>query len=251
MNDNIHVAIRSYKRAGRVETIKVVPFAKIWVPEPQAEEYEQYYPGKIITIPDECDGNLGRKNNAILDRSPTECLLMLDDDISAIAYWEGGEKNYPDVESLKHFIAQGFELAKDIGVRQWGLNQAQDPMFYNCMRPFSLLAPILGPFVGHLSPELRYDEASQGKDDYDFFLQNILVHRKALRFNKWFYVHAHGECAGGFVSQRTMDVELASVEYMQKKWGKKVFSPGGTGGGKSATGKNILNSRIRITIPGC
>ena len=215
MNDKIHVAIRSYKRAGRVETTKVFPFASIWVPESQADEYEKYYPDKIITIPDECDGNLGRKNNSILDRTPSEWTLILDDDITAFGYWEEGEKNYPTPEHLQEFITQGFDMAFNMGVKMWGVNQAEDPMFYQVMRPFSLLAPILGPFVGHLSPELRNDEKTEGKDDYDFFLQNILVHRKTLRFNKWFYRHGHGLNSGGFVSMRTMEVEQKSIEYMQ------------------------------------
>lgn len=65
VDDNIHVAIKSFRRAGRVRTLAAAPFAAVWVPESQGEEYERHYPGKVVTIPDSEDGNLCRKANAI------------------------------------------------------------------------------------------------------------------------------------------------------------------------------------------
>ena len=84
----------------------------------------------------------------------------------------------------------------------------------------------------------------------DFWLQNIRRHRRTLRANKYHYLHAHGKAPGGFVSMRTMQTEQAGVERMRQKWGA-LFRPGGSAGGKSATGKNILNSFVRVPIPGC
>jgi hypothetical protein len=38
IDDRIHVAIRSYRRAGRVDTLKPFPFAYVWVPELRYDE---------------------------------------------------------------------------------------------------------------------------------------------------------------------------------------------------------------------
>jgi hypothetical protein len=250
IDNKIHIAIRSYKRAGKVSTIKFFPKAWIWIPESQKDEYAKYYE-KIIAIPDSEDGNLARKCNSILSNSPCKWTLILDDDLTNLGYWENNIKTFPDCDYLENSVIQMFEIANELGVKIWGINQNSDCKNYSVMRPLNLLCPILGPFVGHLNPVLRYDESVLGKDDYDFWLQNIKEHRKTLRFNKWFYEHDSGKMAGGFVSMRSMDIEKAGVKRMIEKWGNRVFKEGGTAGGASATGKNILNSRITIPINGC
>lgn len=250
MNE-IHVAIKSYKRAGRVTTLDIIPFAYIWIPESQEREYSHYYDGDcIITIPDELDGNLGRKQKAILDNAPADWILILDDDITGVGRWNAGEHYYLDPEEIRTFIAQGFILADDLDVKLWGVNQNNDPLCYRPYSPFNLLAPILGPFHGHLSTSLRYDESVLGKDDYDFYLQNIQAHRKVLRMNKYHYIHDHAKEPGGFVSMRTKEKEKAGVQRMREKWGDEVFKEGGAAHGGGAKGDNILNSLVRVPIPG-
>lgn len=251
IDTQIHVAIKSYRRAGRVKTLALVPFAWIWVPESQGAAYREFYGDRVVTIPDELDGNLCRKSNAILDRSPCPWTLILDDDLTMLAYWEDGGRVRMTPEYFQAMVEHHFQLAADLGVKLWGVQQNSDELGHYTYRPFSLLAPILGPFNGHLEPALRYDEAMLGKDDYDFWLQNILRHRFTLRANKYHYRHDHGKLPGGFVGMRTMAKERAGIKAMQRKWGSKIFRPGGNAGGRWATGKNILNSRIRITIPGC
>ena len=177
---------------GQVKTARVFPFAHIWVPESQGDEYREHYGDRVVTIPDEEDGNAGRKSNAILNRSPSPWTLILDDDISAFGLWEEGVHKAMTPSHIEWFVRHGFELAAALGVKLWGVNQRRDELCYNTFRPFSLLSPILGPFTGHLSPAIRYDESVLTKDDYDFWLQTILVERFTLRFNKYHYVHDHG-----------------------------------------------------------
>jgi len=252
MDSKINVAIRSYKRAGQVSSLGFFPFAKIWIPESQLEDYKKFYDPKIlVAIPDEEDGNCPKKSNAILDRSPTDWILIIDDDIGGVGYWENNEHYWLKPEELDEVIDQNFKLADDLGVRFWGINQNKDPLIHYTYRPFSLLSPVLGPFGGHLNPELRYDPETLGKEDYDFWLQNIRKHRKTFRANKYHYIHKHGLSVGGLAGIRTMDWEKKGIERMKQKWGTKVFKVGGCAGGKSKTGKNILNSLVKVPIPGC
>ena len=250
-DERIHIAIRSYRRAGRVTSLKCFPFAYIWVPESQGDEYRKHYGDRVVTIPDECDGNTAKKFNAILDRSPRKWTLILDDDITKIGMWEGGKRHWLSPEQIASMILHHFELADDLGVRLWGINVNQDPSGYRAFCPFNLLAPILGPFNGHLNPELRYDPAIPAKEDYDFWLQNIQKYHRTLRVNKYHYVHDHGSKPGGFVSMRTAEVERTCTEKLIKKWGASVVRPGGTKGRRHSSGENILNTRVHVPIGGC
>lgn len=251
IDDKIHIAIRSYKRDGRVTTLDVFPRGWLWVSESQADEYAAHYGDRIITVPDELDGNPGRKNNAVLDQSPCPWTLLLDDDITAIGRFEAGSSSCLSVPEAEWMVCHGFELAAALGVEMWGINQKADPLLYDAYEPFNLLGPVLGPFHGHLEPTLRYDETTLAKEDYDFWLQNLRRHRKTLRLNRYYYRHAHGRKAGGVVSFRTLEYEKAGVARMREKWGDRIYKAGGTAGGVHATGKNILNSRVSVPIPGC
>jgi hypothetical protein len=251
VDDRIHVAIRSFRRAGRVSTFGPFPFAHVWVPESQAEDYRRHYGDRVVPIPDECDGNLGRKLNAILDRSPRDWTLILDDDISRIGMWEGGRRHWLDPAQIAAMVNHHFDLAEQLGVRLWGINQNFDPTSYRVFCPINLLSPILGPLTGHLKPELRYDESVLGKDDYDFWLQNVRRYRKTLRANKYHYVHDHGKRPGGFVSMRTAEAERRGAARLIEKWGADIVRPGGVKGKRHSSGKNILNTRIILPIPGC
>jgi len=254
VDDRIHVAIRSYKRAGKVTTLALVPEASVWVPESQGAAYREHYGDLVVTIPDAADGNLARKNNAILDRTPREWTLILDDDVTRIGMWEGGKHSWLGPEHVGWLVNSGFDLAERLGVKLWGLNQHQDPASYDVFRPYNLLAPVLGPFEGHLAPSLRYDETVLGKDDYDFWLQNLHWHRKTLRLNKYHYVHDLGGSlgqGGGFVSQRSREIEEKGLARLREKWGSRVVTMGGAAGKKCSTGANILNTMIRHSVPGC
>lgn len=235
IDDNIHVAIRSFGRASRVTTLDIAPFAHVWVPESQADDYERHCPGRVVTIPDRLDGNLSRKTNAILDRTPREWTLILDDDITAIGYWEGGPRHTMTTAQFAAMIEHHFDLAAQLGVHLWGVNQNKDELVYRTQTPFSLLAPILGPFGGHIASTLRYDERMTLKDDYDFWLQHIRRYRKTLRANKYHYIHDHGKKPGGCVAQRTMDVERELARRMRRKWGR-LYSLGGSKGGSQWIG---------------
>ena len=247
IDTQIHVAIASYKRAGKVTSLKVLPFAWIWVPESQGDDYRKYYGDRVITIPDALDGNLPRKRNAILDKAPCPWVMILDDDLTKIGYFEDGTEHVYTPETLAAMIEAHFLLADEFGCKLWGVNQTYDPLHYRTFTPFSLLSPILGPIGCHLAPELRYDEQSGLKEDYDFWLQNILKYHKVLRVNKVHYYHDHGSLPGGVVSQRTMAYEESSVAYMRQKWGSLFASRSEAG---NRRGGDILNSLVKVPISG-
>lgn len=252
---NIHVAIRSRGRAGRVTSHRIFPDAFIWAPESEQEDYRKHHGDKIMIVPDKCDGNLGVKSNAILDNSPSKWTLIVDDDVTSIHCFDYGKDKTLSPSECIELVKHGFDIASQLGVKLWGINQNSNEMAYASFRPFNLLAPILGPFTGHLSPVLRYDPSVHGKDDYDFWLQNIAKYHRTFRMNKYHYIHDHGTKPGGFVAMRTKDLEQKGIDRMKAKWGTKVFKVGGSPGARRNRqvnkDGNILNSMVRVPIDGC
>lgn len=246
----IYVAVRSYKRPGAVKTLTTLPSAHIWVPESQGDAYRAFYGDQVVTIPDSEDGSVMKKSNSILNRAPSEWILMVDDDITSMGYYERGKHYTADQNDVLRMAQIMFEQCEAMGVELWGVNQKMDPLVYRALCPFSLLAPILGPFHGHIRPSLRYDEKAGAKEDYDFWLQNIRKFHRTWRNNKWHYVSNHGTQQGGLVSKRTMAFETESAKYMIQKWGRELYRLGGQKGGKSATGDNVLNSVVHVPIKG-
>ncbi len=245
------VFIRSYGRAKEITTHKVAPFARVVVPESQAAAYEAAgVPGdRLLPIADALDGNTSRKFNAILDMGH-EWTLILDDDITSIGVWEGAQERDVPPADLAEMIDHYFELAELLDVALWGVAQKADAIVYDVAVPFGLLAPILGPFTGHIRPTLRYDETVPAKEDYDFWLQNIREYHRTLRVNKYHYWRKTGTQRGGFVGMRSLDMERQCIERMRAKWGD-CFKPGGQKMGRTISGENILNSICSVPIEGC
>tara|TARA_R110000803_G_C11980669_1_gene320710 strand:- start:1213 stop:1971 length:759 start_codon:yes stop_codon:yes gene_type:complete len=244
---NWQIYIPSYKRAGDVTSHKIFPSAKIVVPESQLSDYQSHYGGQVVSIPDDRDGNLAIKRNAILDMAAAdgvEWVLMVDDDYRYVGRItdhsnQNGQQqtrwlNNDEIETL---IDDGCRMADELQTGMWGLNVKDDPKFYREYSPFSLTTPCLGPWQAVKVSELRYDETIFLKEDYDFWLQSIRKYRKTLRFQSYHYMVNHQTKSGGVVSYRTKQREEEHNQMLQKKWGRRVV--------KYDIGKSI-NPRVHI-----
>jgi hypothetical protein len=218
------VCIVSYKRAGRVTSDRVFRNAFVIVPKSQEEEYRKFELRngcQVLGIEDKFDGNVSRKRNWCLNNMGDR-IVIVDDDYKSIKVHEGLRTRDLSVDEVDHLLSVGFQLCEDLGTVMWGLNVQTDPQFYREFTPFSLLAPILGPFAGFVKNPLRYDERLFLKEDYDMFLQVIRKYRKVLRFNKFGYFVDHIKQSGGVVSHRTRNREVEQLQLLQRKWGSRV-----------------------------
>lgn len=219
------IYVPSWSRAGEVTTRKWLSDCILVVAESQAAEYRTREGGNILVVPDSIQGH-GKLivQNYILDHGydDSQEIVMLDDDMEYVAYREKGKAFKLDEDGFLYFLTNGFRMCKELGAYLWGVNVQSDPMFYMEFAPFSLTTPILGPFTCHIKNDLRYDEKAGLKEDYDFFLQHMKKHRKALRFDKYHYKVKHFENDGGCMGQRALWKEQRDGEYLQNKWGKKI-----------------------------
>lgn len=224
----INVIIPSYKRADSLVGKDYFSMAKYCVPESQKDEYIQALgdADRVIAIPDECDGDIVKKRNWILKNIPRP-LIMIDDDVSNMFYWEGRRGDYMGrkmpQELVEEFFERGFEMCEEFGCKMWGVAQNIDNRCFLDFKPFCLTNIILGPFQGHLDHDLLFDERMGSKDDYDMSLQQLNRYKKIFRWDKFSYEGEQQTNKGGICSFRTQEKEIAWCEAIMRKWGKKII----------------------------
>ena len=261
----ISVNCPSYKRP-KVETLKYLPFCKVWVCETEAEAYRQANPGfeeNIIPCKKGIQGNLCRIRNHILDtefEAGADVVLIIDDDMKRIAYYEseignpyGYKRNNVETEDFLPFIEQYSRLCAEFGFKFWGLNCNKDARSYSQQIPFSTVAYIGGPFQCFLrGNECRYDEELPLKEDYDMTIQNCNKYRGCLRVNKYHYMVKQAEQPGGCATYRNYEREKQQLDALRKKWGSRIVKIDRSNKGKSKKTKvNIdFNPIIKVPIKG-
>lgn len=227
----INVIIPSYKRSHDLKGKDYFTMGKYCVPESQKNEYiEQVGVDRVITLPDSEDGDITKKRNWIL-KNIERPLVMIDDDVSCISYYEqrtgendgNHKKKILDKFIFIDFLTVSFELCNEFNCNMWGVSQNEDNRIYKEFLPFNLSSIILGPFQGHLNHDLLFDERVGTKDDYDMSLQQLREYNKIFRWNKFHYICEHGDNKGGIVSYRTQEKEINYCKAIMLKWGKKII----------------------------
>ncbi|GHU69980.1 hypothetical protein FACS1894184_14810 [Clostridia bacterium] len=227
----ISINCPSYKRP-KVETLKYLPFCKVWVCETEAEEYRKANPhANIVECTKGIQGNLCRIRNHILKTefdNGYDVVLIIDDDMSEVSYFEeenGFAYNNKVVKTddFIEFIFKHSIMAMDIGAYLWGININQDKQPYKLYTPISTVSYIGGPFQCFIKGnDCFYDETLPLKEDYDMTLQQLNKHRVVLRFNKFHYICKQAKQKGGCAAYRTHDEEQKQLDLLIKKWGSDI-----------------------------
>jgi hypothetical protein len=249
--EKITFASPSHKRAHLAITHKYFPKTRYVVSESEAKDYEKAGFKNLLICPDSVSG-MAKVRNWIVDNTKTSRLLMTDDDLKHLMRWDNHKKRYLSPEEADEFVEMGFFLAKEFGVKLWGISLIPDKAAYREMTPFSLSKMILGPFTGFILPvECRYDEKLPLKEDYDFCIQMLNKYRKILRFNYVAYDVDLHKMEGGCSTYRTLDIEKAQLKLLRKKWGGNIVKTD-TSTRPWARREKIydLNPVVKVPIPG-
>jgi hypothetical protein len=223
-----HIYSPSYRRSDVAITHKLFPPGRFTYVV-REEEYHLYEKlgVDVLSIPPGSVKDIASTRNWILNNKKHKYIIMVDDDIKAFYWIYKRNKISLNPEKLCEQLENGFQLGIDSKSGVWGMNLQTDPMMYRISTPFSFNSPVLGPFVGIIDDSLRYDESLPLKEDYDFFLQQLRKHRKALRVNYLSYDADHLKLKGGCQSYRSDELEKSQNELLIKKWGNSIidFNP--------------------------
>lgn len=257
----ICVAIPSYRK-DRVKTLRIVPWASVYVAESEAERYSSANPGADIrTVPDHVQGNLCRVRNHILDElfdAGADVVCLMDDDYDRFCTFENdvklhrhGRDNVP-VEDFDVFLQHYSLLCDEFGFKLWGVNPNKDRLSYSQFQPFSTTAIINGPFQVHLKNPIRYDERLPLKEDYDISLQHLNTYRGVLRVNAYHYECDQANAKGGCASYRNREREREQMELLMRKWGRDIVREDVRGGARRVAENRFggINPRVYVPIDG-
>ena len=217
----------------------------LYVCETEEDEYRKNNPEiEVHPMRKGVQGNIARVRNYILEKEfekNGKCVIM-DDDFSGLMCHENGKEVMLDEDTVHNFIDNGFTMCDDLGARLWGVNVLSDPKAYRIYTPLSMKGVILGPFSCHLQSNVRYDERIPLKEDYDYYIQQMNVYKKVLRFNKYFYRCKQSNLKGGCSSMRNREEEERQFCLLEKKWGTGII--------KRDIKKQDYNPIIKIPIRG-
>lgn len=259
----ISVCSPSYKRP-KVETLKYIPFCKVYVDGKEYDDYVKANPGfekNIVRCEDGVQGNVARVRNYILDKEfeqGADAVVMVDDDMEGMYIWQGDEENKKiyrrrlSTEELLPTFEKYSVICQELGFHYWGAQCNMDMLSYRQYSPFSLCSFVGGPFSAFIKGnECRYDEDLPLKEDYDMTIQQCDRYRGCLRVNFLMYNVKQSEQAGGCATYRSMLREKEQFEMLQKKWGKDIVKEDGSNKGRTKKAKRFdYNPIIKIPIKG-
>lgn len=221
----ISICCPSYKRP-KVKVLDYIKNIKIYIDESELKEYKKENPtfNNFVPLKKGIQGNVARVRNYILeDNKDSDVVVIIDDDINYLGYYERQTLHKMSEKELFGFIEKYTNLCNELGFKLWGVNLNSDPQCYREYSPFSTTSVILGPFCCFLKGnETRYDESLPLKEDYDIALQNLNKYRGILRVNKAHYVCEQSTNKGGCASYRNIEKEKEQLLLLQKKWGSKI-----------------------------
>ena len=104
----MNIIIPSYKRSHDLKGKDYFFMAKYCVPESQYNDYLKVLPkDRIITLPDDQDGDIVKKRNWILKNIQMP-LIMIDDDVEKINYFQSDNNKAISIELDKSKVLEFF-----------------------------------------------------------------------------------------------------------------------------------------------
>ena len=245
MKELVKVVIPSYKRAGRVTTLKAVSNCCLVVREEEYDEYLKHYPDtEIITIPEgEIENGIADTREWIMRNVNNGNVFFLDDDIGKFmrAYnpdhyasirFENPDiiqDNEVDPDIIYEVIQADAHLAKQMGVYLFGFTVAGNPRDCPPQSPFKFNAIFSGGAFGVLRGEegckisLPYHERGVALcEDYYLVLINAFFHRKCLVDFRFLENSTTFRNTGGLSEYRSTEGEKEAYLYLKKKFGNAI-----------------------------
>ena len=253
----ININIPTYKRYNILDTYGILPNAFYWVHKKEIEDYKKVNKGiKIKELPDELIGNVASVRNYILKKDledeNIDVSVQIDDDVHYFGYYEKKKIiKINNEEDIRKFLFKFSILAKELGVKLWGINVNSDKQSYREFKPFSFSNYISASFSCFMKGnELYYDERFSLKEDYDMTILQLNKYRKMLRVNKFFYVKKGAEQVGGCANYRNLEKEESQIKLLQKKWGNKIVKFDNRNKSNKIKNRIDINPVIRVPIKG-
>lgn len=220
-----NIYIPSYNRAELVRTYEYLGCGKIVVPQSQEKQYRKRYGDAVLSIPDNQDGNIAKKRNAVIDIIKKEQEdgygWIIDDDLVSLKRKKEGH-SLSGAEALEMFEGM-LNIAKDGDFYYCGFDYSEDCMKLKDMTPISLTKPFFRLVLINVLDGIRYKENLLIGEDLEIWYAKMNKHRKTFRQNQYAEV-CYGKDGGANSVIGYGKNELAKYNsIINKMYGRKLI----------------------------
>lgn len=214
------VYVPSYKRSGDIKTYHVLNHCTYVVRKSEEQLYRDAGVDRILAAPDEEIDSLPKVRQWIIDNTPEDIVVQIDDDITGFSYVN--KNNLVRIEDMDIVDAE-FErigqILSDLKIGFASIRMQENVIKYNEEFRFQSTIGLICWF-NKAGLKSRYDENIRFKADIDFQLQELLYNRIII-VPEYFRARAiYDKNEGGNSVDKNTKSLNATVDYMKSKWGK-------------------------------
>ena len=221
-----NIYIPSYNRPNKVRTFDLLGVGRIVVPQSQAAEYRKNYGDAVMSIPDNKDGSVNKKRNAIIDliklQQEDQSAWVLDDDLKGIKRKKEG--NMLSADEIIELFEKTEIMAKDMGAKFAGFDYSEDCMKLKDMTPFSLTKPCFHSVYLNVSDGIRYDERLRVQGDLEYWIAKMNVNRFGLKLNQYAALSFGEDGDASSVIGYNKNDRLKGAIAINNKYGRKIIT---------------------------
>jgi len=219
------VAVPSKGRAGRTATLGTLPGATVYIPAAEETAYRRAGVRNLVPVPDDVQG-ITRTRNWILDNSPAERVVFVDDDLKAAGWirlypFRAQHMKLSEAGWLRQF-ARNFDLAEELGLKLWGVATHSAPRAVYPYHPILFRTYITASCMGVFRSGDRFDESFPVKEDYELCLRVIERDGGLLGIRYLYWENHHWGGAGGCKDYRTQAMEEDATRRLIQKYPRYI-----------------------------
>ena len=214
------IYVPSYRRYDQIKTLHVLNDCTYVVRKSEEEMYRKAGVEKLLAVPDKEIDSFPKVRQWIIDNSPEEVVVEVDDDLSRFSY--ANKTNMvviKDKDQIDAELERVAQMISDLGIGMAALSMTDDVRKYSREFRFKGTIGLVVWFNKEALKKSRYDEKIRLKADMDFQLQELLNNRIILVPDYLRCKAIYDKNAGGNSVNKESRTVYDAVEYLKSKWG--------------------------------
>lgn len=215
----IGIYVPSYKRSGAIITDHLLNSCTYVVRKSEEELYKAAGVRKVLAVEDELICSMSKVRQWIIDQTPEDIVIQLDDDISQIMYRLEDQTVIEDKDVIDMEFVRIAQILEDLHLGFAALTVTAKPWSYTQEFQFAGLCGGIYWFDKEWY-KAKMDEKADVKEDTDKVLQELL-HNRIIIIPKYLAMTAGIDTnEGGDNVNKNMRKIIECNEYMRLKWGR-------------------------------
>lgn len=219
--------VPSKGRAGKVTTLKITPFAVLFVPEYEVDDYRKCHPdAEIRAVPAEVKG-ITKTRNWILDNVDDNDVVMVDDDARQCGWCKMHSEKVEHLKLKPEVWLQEaqrlFDITRALNYRLWGVATQAAPRSVYPYKPILFRSYVTASCCGICRESgIRFDESFPVKEDYEMNLRCVVEDGGVVAARHLYWSNSHWHDDGGCKDYRTQKMEKDAIDRLKKKYPSMV-----------------------------